>query len=109
MTSIKMTAVNIASRKRPILGQAEAQLDLDPVFIGESLYGILECHHGKNGERKWYGRKNIYGFHKEEAPMLEDFIVANNLEPLHKILLPMEKCGSYDSKCLQVMYYLEWN
>ena len=109
MTSIKMTAVNIASRKRSILGQAEAQLDLDPVFIGESLYGILECHHGKDGERKWYGRKNIYGFHKEEAPMLEDFIVANNLESLHKILLPMEKCGSYDSKRLQVMYYLEWN
>ena len=108
MTTIKMTAVNVASSKRPILGQAEEQFELDPVFIARALYGILECHRGKNGERKWYGRKNIYGFHKEEAPMLEDFIVVNALNSLQKILLPMEKCGSYDSKRLQVMYYLEW-
>ena len=109
MTTIKMTVVNIATSKRPVLGQAEAQIDLDPVFIGESLYGILECHRGENGERKWYGRKNVFGFHKEEAPMLDDFIVVNDLEPLRKLLRPIDKCGNYNSKRLQVMYYLEWN
>ena len=109
MTSISMTAVNIASRKRPVLGQASTQINLDPVLVGEALYGILECHRGENGARKWYGRKNIFGFHKIEAPMLEDFIEANNLEPLRAILIPMDKCGTAESKRLQVMYYLEWN
>lgn len=108
MTTIKMTAVNIVSRKRPILGEAEEQFELDPVFIARALYGILECHHGENGERKWYGRKNIYGFHKEEAPMLKDFIIVNALNSFQKILRPMNKCGDPNSRRLQVMYYLEW-
>ena len=108
MTKITMTAVNVASASRKCLGSAEAEINLDPVIITRALYGILECHHGKNGERKWYGHKNIYGFHTVEAPMLEDFIVVTDLEPLRKILLPMKKCGSYESKRLQVMYYLEW-
>ena len=108
MTKISMTVINVASKKRPILGHAEAEIALSPVEIAEALYGSVSCFKNKDGSRKWFGRKNIYGFHSEEAPMLADFIEANNLVELEKVSVPMEKSGSYESKRLQVMHYIEY-
>ena len=109
MTRISIATVNIALRGRPVLARAEGEVNLTPVEIAEALCGMVECRRREDGTRYWFGRKNVWGFHKVEAPELRDFLEANALDALLGAMVPMDKAGGYNSNTREIMYYIEYS
>lgn len=108
MTRISINTVNVAISRRPVLASAEGEVNLTPVEIAEALYGMAECHPRKDGSRYWFGRRNIWGFHEQDAQMLKDFFEVNDLEDLANAMVSVNKAGTPNSKCRQIMYYIEY-
>lgn len=108
MTRISINTVNIALRSRPVLASAEGEVNLTPVEIAEALCGMVECHPRKDGSRYWFGRRNVLGFHENDAHMLKDFFEVNGLEDLANAMVAPEKAGNLNSKSRQIVYYVEY-
>lgn len=108
MTRINITTVNITTSRRTVLARAEGELDLTPVEIAEAIYGMVECHPRKDGSRYWFGRRNVWGFHENDARMLKDFFEVNGLEALAGAMMPLENVGRFNPKRRRIMYYVEY-